>query len=101
MSQSDNNKSTTPQDKKGYVPNTTSKYYQEALEEYKDLLEDTDPEDWDKRIQSTGCYVENMALQLCHAETGDWRQCFKEMEMFRQCWDTKGNNKRTHTVDKQ
>lgn len=77
-----------------------SKYYQEALEEYKELQQDSEEKDaWDKRIDDTGCYVENMALQLCHAETGDWRQCFGEMELFRKCWEQHGNKERVQTVD--
>ncbi|CCC70446.1 hypothetical protein NCAS_0E03760 [Naumovozyma castellii] len=82
-----------------------SRYYKEALEEFKEAQreneqEDESPDEWDQRITDTGCYVENLALQLCHAETNDWRQCFKEMEFFRQCWDSKGNNERVNTVDR-
>ncbi|KAG0673051.1 hypothetical protein C6P43_001703 [Kluyveromyces marxianus] len=50
-----------------------SKYYKQALEEYQEMDQE-DPDAWDKRITNTGCYVENLALQLCHAETNDWRQ---------------------------
>ncbi|CUS23091.1 LAQU0S08e01926g1_1 [Lachancea quebecensis] len=76
-----------------------SKYYKEALEEYKELCND-DEDAWDKRINDTGCYVENMALQLCHADTNDWRKCLGEMALFRQCWEQKGNRERVSTVDK-
>ncbi|KAL6940456.1 Cytochrome oxidase assembly factor 4 [Hanseniaspora vineae] len=81
-----------------------SKYYQEALEDYKEQQREQaqtkeEVDQWDKRINNTGCYVENMALQLCHADTNDWRQCMKEMALFRQCWDQHGNNKRVGTVD--
>ncbi|CAR30109.1 Cytochrome oxidase assembly factor 4 [Lachancea thermotolerans] len=76
-----------------------SKYYKEALEEYKELCNDEE-DVWDKRINDTGCYVENMALQLCHADTNDWRQCLGEMALFRKCWDQKGNRERVSTVDK-
>ena len=69
----------------------TSEYYKQALEEYKEVQEDEDPDVWDTRISKTGCYVENLALQLCHAETGDWRQCFNEMALFRKCWEKNGN----------
>lgn len=78
-----------------------SQYYKEALEEYKDLqAEEDDPDAWDKRINDTGCFVENMALQLCHADTGDWRQCFGEMEGFRKCWEQNGNRERVNTIDR-
>lgn len=77
-----------------------SHYYQDALQEYNDLKKESDPDVWDKRISETGCYVENLALQLCHAETNDWRQCMKEMALFRKCWDTKGNRDRVRTVDR-
>lgn len=61
---------------------------------------DNDEEDpWDVRIAATGCYEENEALQLCHADTGDWRKCLKEMEAFRECWKRHGNVERVHTHD--
>lgn len=74
-------------------------YYKQALEEYNDL-DKTDPDAWDKRITNTGCYVENLALQLCHAETNDWRQCLGDMKLFKECWQSKGNDKRVGTVDR-
>lgn len=82
-----------------------SKYYEEALEQYKEMVEEESAEDerddWDKRITDTGCYVENLALQLCHAETNDWRQCFPEMAQFRSCWEKNGNRDRVQTVDRE
>lgn len=60
---------------------------------------DDQPDEWDKRIISTGCAEENLRLQLCHYDTNDWRQCTKEMEAFRRCWAEHNNNERTHTVD--
>lgn len=78
--------------------NTKSKYYKQAIEEYQDL-EKSDQDAWDERISNTGCYVENLALQLCHAETNDWRLCLGEMKLFKDCWATKGNNERVQTVD--
>ncbi|CAD6636867.1 HN1_G0028670.mRNA.1.CDS.1 [Saccharomyces cerevisiae] len=78
----------------------TSEYYKQALEEYKEVQEDEDPDAWDTRISKTGCYVENLALQLCHAETGDWRQCFNEMALFRKCWEKNGNRERVNTLEK-
>ncbi|AQZ15091.1 COA4 (YLR218C) [Zygosaccharomyces parabailii] len=75
-----------------------SKYIQQAQEEY--LEAQQDPDSWDERIFQTGCYVENMALQLCHADTGDWKQCLGEMALFRKCWEQNGNRERVKTVDK-
>ncbi|SCU92016.1 LADA_0F13674g1_1 [Lachancea dasiensis] len=80
--------------------NTDSKYYQQALQEYQDMRKG-DEDVWDTRIDKTGCYVENMALQLCHAETNDWRQCLGEMAKFRTCWDAKGNKGRVATLDRE
>ncbi|KAL3230159.1 hypothetical protein RNJ44_01522 [Nakaseomyces bracarensis] len=82
-----------------------SKYYEEALEQYKEMVEEeeedgSERDSWDKRITDTGCYVENLALQLCHAETNDWRQCFPEMAQFRSCWEKNGNRDRVQTVDR-
>lgn len=63
-------------------------------------IEDDDtPDEWDQRIITTGCAEENQKLQICHYDTGDWRQCLPEMEAFRKCWDQHRNNERTHTVD--
>ncbi|CAB4253977.1 similar to Saccharomyces cerevisiae YLR218C COA4 Twin Cx(9)C protein involved in cytochrome c oxidase assembly or stability [Maudiozyma barnettii] len=78
-----------------------SEYYKEALEEYKEQQAENDLDDWDKRINDTGCYVQNMALQLCHADTGDWGKCFGEMEAFRKCWEQNGNRERVNTVDRE
>lgn len=75
-----------------------SKYYKQALEEYQEMDQE-DPDAWDKRITNTGCYVENLALQLCHAETNDWRQCLGEMKLFKECWQSKGNDHRVGTVN--
>jgi cytochrome c oxidase assembly factor 4 len=61
--------------------------------------DDDTPDEWDQRIIATGCATENMALQLCHYDTGDWRQCMAEMTAFRECWANYSNNERTHTVD--
>ncbi|QLG73396.1 hypothetical protein HG535_0E04800 [Zygotorulaspora mrakii] len=80
--------------------NITSKYHKQALEEYKEISQEEDPDAWDERISNTGCYVENLALQLCHADTGDWRQCFQEMSLFRECWSQNGNRERIDTVDR-
>lgn len=77
-----------------------SKYYREAQDEYNELLKEEDPDIWDKRISRTGCYVENLALQLCHAETNDWRQCLNEMGLLRTCWERNGNRDRVKTVDR-
>ncbi|RYP55093.1 hypothetical protein DL768_000212 [Monosporascus sp. mg162] len=40
--------------------------------------EDDEPDDWDKRIFSTGCADENAKLTDCYFEKKDWRQCKKE-----------------------
>lgn len=67
-----------------------SKYYEEALEQYNDIVEDDDPDQWDKRLVDSGCYMENLVLQLCHAESNDWRDCLLEMKLFRKCWQDQG-----------
>ncbi|KAG8170167.1 hypothetical protein KVR01_000912 [Diaporthe batatas] len=40
--------------------------------------EDDEPDEWDKRIFSTGCAEENMKMTDCYFETKDWRQCKDE-----------------------
>lgn len=63
-------------------------------------VEEEDGEDpWDLRIAKTGCATENERLQLCHADTGDWRKCIKEMKAFRDCWELHHNSERVSTVD--
>lgn len=64
-----------------------------------EMDEDDAPDEWDQRIIDTGCDKENLALQLCHADNGDWRKCAKELQEFKKCWDANNNNKRTLTVD--
>ncbi|KAK4126977.1 hypothetical protein N657DRAFT_611174 [Parathielavia appendiculata] len=56
---------------------------------------DDEPDEWDKRIFSTGCADENAKLTDCYYEKKDWRACKDEMERFRQCWKAQGNDKRT------
>ncbi|KAH7077533.1 hypothetical protein BKA63DRAFT_410948 [Paraphoma chrysanthemicola] len=63
------------------------------------LLIDDEPDDWDKRIFSTGCADENAKLTDCYYEKKDWRACKQEMETFRQCWQRHGNDKRTDSKD--
>ena len=78
-----------------------SDYTAQAREELAALEEEGDPDAWDARITDTGCYAENIALQLCHADTGDWRQCMREMQAFRECWEQHGNRERVNTVDRK
>ncbi|KAK4452680.1 hypothetical protein QBC34DRAFT_377174 [Podospora aff. communis PSN243] len=60
---------------------------------------DDEPDEWDKRIFSTGCAEENTKLTDCYYEKKDWRLCKAEMERFRQCWKVQGNDERTDTKD--
>ncbi|KAI6382860.1 hypothetical protein MCOR25_000376 [Pyricularia grisea] len=61
--------------------------------------DDDEPDEWDKRIFSTGCSEENWKLTECHSDKKDWRQCTKEMERFKECWKAHNNDKRTETKD--
>ncbi|KAF2006837.1 hypothetical protein P154DRAFT_421525 [Amniculicola lignicola CBS 123094] len=63
------------------------------------LEDDDEPDEWDKRIFSTGCSDENMKLTDCYYEKKDWRACKKEMEIFRACWKKQGNDQRTGSKD--
>lgn len=63
------------------------------------LLIDDEPDEWDKRIFSTGCADENAKLTDCYYEKKDWRACKTEMETFRQCWQRHGNDKRTESKE--
>ncbi|KAI2608035.1 CHCH domain-containing protein [Hypoxylon sp. NC1633] len=61
--------------------------------------EDDEPDEWDKRIFSTGCADENAKLTDCYFEKKDWRACKKEMEIFKACWKKHHNDERTSTKD--
>ncbi|KAK7206484.1 hypothetical protein BZA70DRAFT_287962 [Myxozyma melibiosi] len=57
---------------------------------------DDEPDEWDKRIEDTGCSAENSRLTDCYADNGrDWRKCVKEMHALKECWAKKNNNERT------
>ncbi|KAL6238655.1 hypothetical protein BDW75DRAFT_237100 [Aspergillus navahoensis] len=78
--------------------------------------EDDEPDDWDKRIFSTGCAVEQDKLNECYWAKKDWRACKEQvslpsqstfytrihiltMELFRECWKRQGNDVRTQSKD--
>ncbi|GKZ16479.1 hypothetical protein AbraIFM66951_000293 [Aspergillus brasiliensis] len=61
--------------------------------------DDDEPDEWDKRIFSTGCAAEQSKLNDCWFEKKDWRSCQSEMETFRECWKRQGNDQRTQTKD--
>ncbi|EME41922.1 hypothetical protein DOTSEDRAFT_134794 [Dothistroma septosporum NZE10] len=61
--------------------------------------DDDEPDDWDKRIFSTGCADENASLNDCFRDKKDWRACKDEMEAFKQCWKRQGNEHRTDSKD--
>ncbi|KAI0203632.1 hypothetical protein F4808DRAFT_417310 [Astrocystis sublimbata] len=62
-------------------------------------VDDDEPDEWDKRIFSTGCANENANLTDCYWHKKDWRACTKEMEIFRACWKKNNNDERTSTQD--
>ncbi|KAL3467092.1 hypothetical protein BJX64DRAFT_248837 [Aspergillus heterothallicus] len=62
-------------------------------------VDDDEPDDWDKRIFSTGCAAEQGKLNECYWAKKDWRSCKKEMEIFRECWKRHGNDVRTQSKD--
>ncbi|KAJ3287489.1 hypothetical protein BCR33DRAFT_788985 [Rhizoclosmatium globosum] len=43
-------------------------------------------DEFNKRIQRTGCFKEHNAMLDCHFETKDWRKCTLEMKQFRDCF---------------
>ncbi|CAG8977907.1 hypothetical protein HYALB_00001785 [Hymenoscyphus albidus] len=63
------------------------------------VADDDEPDDWDKRIFSTGCAGENTKMNDCFYEKKDWRACKNELENFRKCWKKQENDKRTETKD--
>ncbi|RAL03523.1 uncharacterized protein BO80DRAFT_442644 [Aspergillus ibericus CBS 121593] len=69
------------------------------VEVEEDEEEDDEPDEWDKRIFSTGCAVEQEQMNDCYFAKKDWRSCQGEMEAFRECWKRQGNDERTQTKD--
>ncbi|KAK4986060.1 hypothetical protein LTR66_007992 [Elasticomyces elasticus] len=61
--------------------------------------DDDEPDEWDKRIFSTGCALENTKLNDCFYEKKDWRACKEEMQAFKECWKRRGNDQRTDSKD--
>ncbi|EJP65367.1 hypothetical protein ACQRIT_004283 [Beauveria bassiana] len=61
--------------------------------------DDDEPDEWDKRIFSTGCSEENAKMTDCYFEKKDWRACTSEMQQFKECWKRHGNEERTSTKD--
>ncbi|TLD37508.1 hypothetical protein E2P81_ATG04320 [Venturia nashicola] len=49
----------------------------------KAIVEEDEPDEWDKRIFSTGCSEENAKMTDCYFETRDWRACKKEVRLSR------------------
>lgn len=48
--------------------------------------EDTDVDEWDARIEASGCAKESQVLQDCYIDGGkDWRKCREQVEAFRRC----------------
>ncbi|CAG9999280.1 unnamed protein product [Clonostachys byssicola] len=41
--------------------------------------DDDEPDEWDKRIFSTGCADENAKMTDCYFEKKDWRACTEEV----------------------
>lgn len=60
---------------------------------------DDGPDDWDRRIFSTGCSEEQFKMNDCYYAKKDWRACKEEMEVFRKCWKRNGNHARTDMKD--
>ncbi|KAF4214733.1 hypothetical protein CNMCM5878_008923 [Aspergillus fumigatiaffinis] len=42
-------------------------------------VDDDEPDEWDKRIFSTGCAVEQDKMNDCYFTKKDWRQCKDEV----------------------
>ncbi|KAJ2371191.1 hypothetical protein IW150_004707 [Coemansia sp. RSA 2607] len=74
------------------APAETANVKSSAASKPSSVNEVEDDEDaWDNRIKKTGCFKENEALLICHADTNDWRKCLAEMNAFRQCMKQNGH----------
>ncbi|UNI22792.1 hypothetical protein JDV02_008648 [Purpureocillium takamizusanense] len=83
----------------GEAPASTAKESETNTPREVEIEDDDEPDDWDKRIFSTGCADENAKMTDCYFEKKDWRACTAEMEAFKQCWKRHGNDERTATRD--
>ncbi|KAF7906281.1 uncharacterized protein EAE98_005731 [Botrytis deweyae] len=63
------------------------------------VQDDDEPDEWDKRIFSTGCAEENSKMTDCYFEKKDWRLCKAELDTFKKCWKKHQNDQRTSTKD--
>lgn len=41
---------------------------------------------YNQALDETGCAHLNEMVQLCYYEKKDWRQCQKELDTFRKCY---------------
>ncbi|KAI9346605.1 hypothetical protein BDR26DRAFT_817910 [Obelidium mucronatum] len=64
-----------------------------------DTLDDSGEQDeFNKRIQRTGCFKEHNAMLDCHFESKDWRKCALEMRQFRECFAAHEAQRRQRSV---
>ncbi|CAI7630685.1 unnamed protein product [Penicillium manginii] len=92
-----------------------------AEQPHTEVEDDDEPDEWNKRIFSTGCHgelfeafswvyesytkqhfvkiAEQDKMNDCYFAKKDWRECKEEMEAFRECWKQNGNDQRTETKD--
>ncbi|KAG9230556.1 hypothetical protein BJ875DRAFT_151553 [Amylocarpus encephaloides] len=56
---------------------------QQASQQPHAVEDDDEPDDWDKRIFSTGCAAENTKMNDCFYEKKDWRLCKNEVSLPR------------------
>ncbi|XP_046849285.1 cytochrome oxidase assembly factor 4-like [Xenia sp. Carnegie-2017] len=58
-------------------------------------IEIEEEDDYDRRINNSGCAVYHYALQDCYAKNKDWRKCTKEMAEFKKCFEENKENQTT------
>ncbi|KAI8841595.1 hypothetical protein CcCBS67573_g08571 [Chytriomyces confervae] len=54
------------------------------------LIHDSSAEESDEynlRIQRTGCFAQHNRMLDCHFSTKDWRKCTVEMKLFKECFE--------------
>ncbi|KAK6543242.1 hypothetical protein TWF694_000009 [Orbilia ellipsospora] len=63
-----------------------------------------DSNEWEMRIDKTGCSKEHEKLQSCFDNTRDWRVCQKELRDFKDCWskrNTGGGSQTRKKIDQK
>ncbi|KAF9166970.1 hypothetical protein DFQ27_003527 [Actinomortierella ambigua] len=75
----------------GFVPVSRPHTYPPPKKSTSGEEDEEEEDEYDARIERTGCKAENDALQECYMEKHDWRACQDALVAFKECWKRNGN----------